>query len=357
MRLAMAACAALGIGLFASGAFAQELPTSDLPGASDSDVVGRLPGSVIVSHFTTPLDQAEFPKSKLKRSGGTTGRNVSIVSPDESLKVEGARTRNVYLLEPGVPPFAAARAYEDTLAGDGAELVYACSGDNCGGRNGFAGGIGGNVMSLAYYVWPDSRIVDDKKSAGMCAQTGYIKNQEYRLFRDEAKDTTVSVHAYTLNPSQFSDCKKNFTQKTVVAVDVIAPDSAPIELTTVTSDEMQSEISATGKIALYGINFDSGKDSLRADSAETIIQIAELLKSDGELRLLIVGHTDAEGSFDFNQDLSERRAGSVVRALIDEHGIARERLFPVGVSFASPVATNDTEDGRAQNRRVELVKF
>lgn len=357
MRLAKAACAALGIGLIASSAFAQELPTSDVSGSFDSDVVGRLPGSLIVSHFTTPLDQAEFPKSTLKRRSGSTAKNVRIVSPDESLNVVGARTRNVYLLKPGVPPFAAARAYEDSLTNQGAELVYTCSGDDCGGRSGFAGGIGGNLMSLAYYVWPDSRIVDDKNSAGMCAQTGYIKNQEYRLFRDETKDTTVSIHAYTLNPSQFSDCNKNFTQLTAVAVDVIAPDTAPIELTTVTSDEMQSEISSTGKIALYGINFDSGTDSLRADSADTIDQIAALLKSDGALRLLIVGHTDAQGSFDFNKDLSERRAGSVVRALIERHGIAKDRLFPVGVSFASPVATNDTEDGRAQNRRVELVKF
>ena len=75
------------------------------------------------------------------------------------------------------------------------------------------------------------------------------------------------------------------------------------------------------------------------------------------LRLLIVGHTDTQGSYDYNADLSRRRAESAVTSLVKDYGIARERLFPVGVSFASPIASNQTEEGRAKNRRVELVKF
>ena len=76
-----------------------------------------------------------------------------------------------------------------------------------------------------------------------------------------------------------------------------------------------------------------------------------------ELRLLIVGHTDSVGSYEYNLDLSQRRAASVVDALKARHGIAGNRLYPVGVSFASPVETNTTEEGRARNRRVELVSF
>ena len=343
---------------FAGLATAQQIPNADVSGASDSEIAGRVPGALIVSHFSTPLDRAEFPTSQLKkRSGQVTGNNVYVVSPDESLTVEGKRTRNVYLLEPGVPPFAALRAYETALPEQGAEVAYFCRADACGGTANRAGGLGGGWMSLAYYLWPDDRITDNSNSAGYCAQHGYISNMEYRLFRDEAKDVTVSVLAYILNPSQFSSCKKNFENRTVVIVDVIAPDAAPIELETISSDEMRDEISLTGKIALYGINFDSGKDSLRPDSTDTINQIAALMSSDGDLRLLIVGHTDSVGSFDYNQNLSERRAASVVRALVNQHGIAKSRLYPVGVAFASPVATNETDEGKAQNRRVELVKF
>lgn len=345
-------CAAL-----ATSGHAQSLPVADVAGSSDSDIVGRLPGAVIVSHLTTPLDQAEYPKSELRKRDGRTGNNVYVVSPDDSLVAEGARTRNVYLLAPDVSPFAAVRAYEDDLAGQGVDLVYSCKSDACGGLNNRAGGIGGNWMSLAYYLWPDDRILDAAGTPGHCAQTGYIGNQEYRLFHDETRDLTVSVLAYTLKPSQFSDCKAWYQGRSVAIVDVISRDDGPISLTVVTSDEMQDEIASTGKIALYGINFDSGKDTLRADSKETIGQIADLLGGSADLRLLIVGHTDSVGGFDYNKDLSERRATSVVQALVSQYGIAPSRLFPVGVAFAAPVATNDSEDGRAQNRRVELVKF
>jgi outer membrane protein OmpA-like peptidoglycan-associated protein len=73
------------------------------------------------------------------------------------------------------------------------------------------------------------------------------------------------------------------------------------------------------------------------------------------MKLLVVGHTDNVGTFAFNTDLSQRRAVAVVNALASRFGVARNRLTPFGVSFAAPVASNRTEEGRAKNRRVELV--
>ena len=70
----------------------------------------------------------------------------------------------------------------------------------------------------------------------------------------------------------------------------------------------------------------------------------------------MVGHTDNVGSFPFNMDLSQRRAAAVVAALTSRFSVAKGRLTPVGVSFASPVATNKTDEGRAKHRRVELVE-
>jgi OmpA-OmpF porin, OOP family len=85
-------------------------------------------------------------------------------------------------------------------------------------------------------------------------------------------------------------------------------------------------------------------------------QIAKLLKETPALKLLVVGHTDNIGSFSFNMDLSQRRAAAVVSALATRYAVRRDRLTPVGVSFASPVASNQAEAGRAANRRVELVE-
>ena len=83
--------------------------------------------------------------------------------------------------------------------------------------------------------------------------------------------------------------------------------------------------------------------------------MGKLLKDNPALKLLVVGHTDNVGNFPFNMDLSQRRAAAVVAALASR-GAAKDRLTPVGVSFASPIATNKTEEGRAKNRRVELVE-
>ena len=74
------------------------------------------------------------------------------------------------------------------------------------------------------------------------------------------------------------------------------------------------------------------------------------------MKLWVVGHTDSTGEYEMNMDLSRRRAAAVIAALTGGHGIAADRLQPAGVGPLAPVASNDTEEGRAKNRRVELVK-
>ena len=115
-------------------------------------------------------------------------------------------------------------------------------------------------------------------------------------------------------------------------------------------------ISTSGSIALYGIYFDTGKADIKPESAETLKQIAALLSENKNLKLLVVGHTDTAGTFAYNMDLSSRRAASVTKELTAKYGAPADRLTPVGVSYACPVAPNTTEDGRAKNRRVALVE-
>jgi outer membrane protein OmpA-like peptidoglycan-associated protein len=122
------------------------------------------------------------------------------------------------------------------------------------------------------------------------------------------------------------------------------------------AEAMGKDINTTGHVSIYGIFFDTGKSEIKPESDAAISEIAKLLKNSKALKLYVVGHTDNVGSFDSNMKLSKSRADAVVKTLSGKHGIAAARLKPYGVASLSPVTSNDTEDGKAKNRRVELVK-
>lgn len=119
---------------------------------------------------------------------------------------------------------------------------------------------------------------------------------------------------------------------------------------------LANDLSATGHVAVYGIYFDTGKADLKPESDATLKEIAKLLQQDANLKLYVVGHTDNQGALPMNMDLSKRRADSVVAALTAKYGVAAGRLQAFGNGPYAAVASNDNEDGRARNRRVELVK-
>lgn len=122
------------------------------------------------------------------------------------------------------------------------------------------------------------------------------------------------------------------------------------------AEAMGNDINTTGHVSIYGIYFDTGKSEIKPESDAAIAEIAKLLKNSGELKLYVVGHTDNVGSFDANMKLSKDRANAVANALSGKHGIDAARLKPYGVGPLSPITSNDTEEGKAKNRRVELVK-
>ena len=116
------------------------------------------------------------------------------------------------------------------------------------------------------------------------------------------------------------------------------------------------DISSTGHASVYGIHFDFNKATVKPGSAPTLKEIAKLLEQNPKLNLYVVGHTDSTGKIDYNMQLSNARAEAVVKALITKYGVSQNRLDPYGVGPLAPVASNETEEGRALNRRVELVK-
>jgi OOP family OmpA-OmpF porin len=107
------------------------------------------------------------------------------------------------------------------------------------------------------------------------------------------------------------------------------------------------------KIVLRGVNFDFDKSTIRPDAADTLAEAARILREEPNLRVSVDGHTDARGTDEYNERLSERRAEAVTDHMT-RLGISGSRLVPHGYGESRPVATNDTEEGRAQNRRVEL---
>ena len=122
------------------------------------------------------------------------------------------------------------------------------------------------------------------------------------------------------------------------------------------AEAMGNDINSTGHVSVYGIFFDSGKAEIKPESDAAIEQISKLLLNNASLKLYVVGHTDNVGTIDANMKLSKDRADAVVNSLITKYGITSARLKSYGVASLTPVASNDNEEGRAKNRRVELVK-
>ncbi len=119
---------------------------------------------------------------------------------------------------------------------------------------------------------------------------------------------------------------------------------------------MAEGLQTSGHVALYGIYFDFNKADVKPESEPALREIARLLQDDTKLHLYVVGHTDNVGNYEYNVKLSQARAEAIVKTLVNKHKIAASRLKAGGVGPLAPVSSNDTEEGRAKNRRVELVK-
>jgi outer membrane protein OmpA-like peptidoglycan-associated protein len=159
------------------------------------------------------------------------------------------------------------------------------------------------------------------------------------VVQKQGKETWVEVRAYS------NMYRLTYVEKEVMKQEVVADAAA-----------MGNDINTTGHVSIYGIYFDTGKSEIKPESDAALAEIAKLLKSDAGLKVNVVGHTDNVGRIDSNMELSQARADAVVKALTSQYGIDAKRLKAYGVGPLSPVASNKTEDGKAKNRRVELVE-
>lgn len=121
-----------------------------------------------------------------------------------------------------------------------------------------------------------------------------------------------------------------------------------------TVDDIKNNLNAEGKVSFYGIYFDTDKSVIKPESAPTLTNIAGFLKAN-PVNVYIVGHTDNTGNFDRNLALSKERAAAVVNELTTKYGVNKAQVTPQGVASLAPVSSNKSEDGKAKNRRVEIV--
>jgi outer membrane protein OmpA-like peptidoglycan-associated protein len=301
--------------------------TSDIVGSSDHPAVGRYEGAIITFYETKDYEEISLPKKALERGDkdnpsawllGAAGRLTS-------LRYEGPAERSI---------LEVMRNYEAALKSAGFEIALFCRGkEQCAPQG-----------STATF-WDAAR-------AGIGMPTTWDTTTYLLASRnDAAGNVTVGIMGV--------ETRATGSRPLMPHVAVTVVEGKPMEtgrITLVEASEMEQALLRDGRIAIYGIYFDFDSADLKSESQPQIDQLGLLLKERPELSVLIVGHTDNQGSFDYNLSLSQRRAQAVADALVARHGIEASRIMPAGAGMVAPVATNRTEEGRAKNRRVEIVE-
>lgn len=308
--------------------YAEEAVTKDVTG-HDHPLLKRYEGSLIVAYSEKAYNEYKIILGKALNPSAESSGGKQI---EKQQTLEGKVTRITYFAPKGRSALEVFRNYEGELKAKNAEALFSGSGPD---------ELGYSFGSVPQYDDIDGQLF------------GYSHtNARYGAYK--IGDTYVAIYA-----AEFEDGATHHhidKGQTAVQVDIIESKPMQEKMVTVDAGEMEKQINATGKVALYGIYFDFNKAEVKPESEPTLAEIAKLMQSKPALRILVVGHTDGVGSFESNKALSQKRAEAVVASL-GAKSIDSKRMFPVGVSFAAPVATNATEEGRAKNRRVELVEM
>ena len=296
---------------------AAALPTcfaADLADSADYPGIGRFAGSEIKAYQVENYGQTVL----------ATGAVQSASDAEKtSRKVEGKITRVVYRVPPGSSALEVFRNFEARAGEAGYETIFS-----------------GGPAEIRPYEFKYKHPVEILEKISISDAIHYLA----------AKKTAGGGEVYLsvlVSPHSGGDGLR---------VRLIAAETKAMEMRMVDAEKMQLDIGEAGKVALYGIYFGHDKAVIQPESKPALDEIAKLLGAAPSLKLIVVGHTDQAGGFDYNLDLSRRRAKAVVDALIAGHGIAQNRLRSEGVGYLAPAASNDTEEGRSLNRRVELVK-
>lgn len=292
---------------------------SDKPGSSDHPMIARYEGSKIVEYKQDAFNEFTLPLGPVKKKPNY----------EKSETLHGKLTRLTYETAKGRSVLEVFSNYEQALQKAGFNPLFQCSDKACGGRD-FNLTVG------------DYRFHGDQPDG-----------QRYLSAKLSRPDGDVYVSLYVTTAYNIGGARRDnvYTQLYVL-------EAKPMETGKVTVDAnaMLKGIVDSGRIALYGIYFDTDKASIKPESKPTLDEIAALLKNQPALKLIVVGHTDSAGDFQHNLSLSKQRAQAVMQALVKDYQIAGNRLKAEGVAYLAPAASNRSDNGRSLNRRVELIE-
>lgn len=306
---------------------------ADITGAKDPLGLKRYEGTRITYYNEKTYDAYELPLGKMTSINFNTHKGVFA----KSLKLEGKVTRVSYIgSDPGRTALEVYRNYKMELADKGWSVLWE------GSENELSHADGANFANLY---------------AGRPGQTFEYSHLGGHFIAAKKDNAHLGIYIVNYKDGYVSDAKLAPVKGApIVAIDVVESAAMEEKMVVVKAEEMASKISELGGINLYGFYFDFNSATLKSESTPTLDEVAKLINADATLRLLVVGHTDAAGTFDYNIDLSKKRAAAVVTALTERVPSAASRLTPCGVGYQCPIASNGSEEGRTKNRRVALVK-
>lgn len=321
--------------LCAGLAHAQKMPTQDtVKGGKDHPLLSRFEGSKMVGYGFKEFDEVMLPAGK--RVESKDGQPAF----DSKLLLEGKYTRMAYNFPRERSALEVMRNYQAALEKAGLKIVFACAKESCGNSFG------------EFFL--NKRVGDHFIQGGEAnwEPFNYGRNDErYLLAKGTRPDgSLVHVGVYSVAPVQ-----DKLGGIYVEIVEAKAMEGGKVSANLNAAD-MAKGIAADGKVAVYGVFFDTDKTDVKPESKDALAEMAKLLQQDAKLKLYVVGHTDSQGALAHNLELSQKRAESVIRVLAAEYKVDAKRLSAKGVASYSPAASNDAETGREKNRRVELVK-
>ncbi len=306
------------------------LAAADVPGAQDHPLISRYPGSEIAWY-----DVQEFDRYQI-----ATGPVSGYKKIDDWMPVEGKITRIYYTLTGTRSLTEVYLNFRNALKKGGFEIIV----EGLHKDRNIAKDIGGRGWLGVYFgsnpfpIGAGIQLLDGSATVG---GSGFVAGKLTR------SDATVYV---AITGTQYRE------DRVLFLIDVIEQKAMEDDRVFVNADAMLQGLQTEGKIALYGIFFDTGKADIKPESKATLDEIAALLGKQPDLRLYIVGHTDDTGELSLNVKLSHDRAAAVVKALVENYHIAGERLLSFGAGPYAPASTNLNGAGRQRNRRVELVQ-
>lgn len=311
--------------------------TAAAASGGDHPLVGRYEGSELVGSTETAFDEA-------------TVVNAPIWGPSTTespgwLRLEGKSTLLYYALPAGRSSLEVLRNYQASLESKGFRPVFTCATSNGSCYAAHAG----HTTSSGVYDFANALDANPElpRLDGDYIRNYFGINARYLLAK-LARPEGVAYVSITIAEHDRGN------HAFIRVIETGEMESGKIAF--VDAGAMKKSIADSGTVSLYGILFDFDKDTLQQASKPTLDEIAKLLRDDPSLQLTVVGHTDAKGANAYNLDLSRRRAVNVRSALVANYAIDEGRLQSRGAGASEPVASNEDEEGRAKNRRVELVK-